>query len=158
MHSSSTLHPTRRRRWLAPLLVLPCIGLVLSGVITWLNVGWSDDFVARWLRAFATALPVMPVGLALMLVLDRALTPRVRTLPPVSAKILLALLTACVMELLMAAVVTLSNRGPGAGFAPAWAAAFVKSLPVGVLIGLTMAFVVKPRLARWIGATPGAAR
>lgn len=137
---------------LLPLFILmPSIGAVLSGLITWINLGGADDFGARWLRAFATALPVMPLGLGLMVLMERWAGPRLRTLrSPLLAQVLLAALTACAMELLMATAVTLANRGPDAGFAAAWAKAFVGSLPAGFGIGLLMAFVVKPRLERWL--------
>jgi hypothetical protein len=132
--------------------VMPAIGLILSGLITWLNIGFTDDFTVRWMRAFATALPVMPLGILVMLGLDRALSPRLAALHWIAAKMVLALCTACVMELLMASVVTLSNRGLGADFAALWATAFIKSLPAGLLIGLVMSFAVKPRLDRWMVA------
>ncbi len=149
---ASSSPPARWRRLVPLFTVLPTICFILSGVITWLNVGWVDDFGARWLRAFATALPVMPLGMLTMLALDRVLSPRLTGLPGVAAKVVLALCTACVMELFMATAVTFSNRGWTDGFAAWWLAAFVKSLPVGVVIGLVMAFVVKPRLSRWMAA------
>jgi len=147
---------TFRWRRLLPLFTLvPAIGLVLSGLITWLNIGWVDDFGARWMRAFFTALPVMPLGMYIMMTLDRVLKPRLGALPSVGVKVVLALCTALVMELMMASAVTFSNNGLGAGFVAQWAWAFVKSLPLGVLIGLCMAFLIKPRLDRWmVAGTP----
>lgn len=140
------------RRLLPLFTLMPAIGLILSGLITWFNIGWTDEFGARWMRAFFTALPVMPLGLLIMLALDRALSPRLAAWPRVAAKVVLALCTAIVMELMMTSVVTYSNSGLVAGFAAQWAVAFVKSLPVGVLIGLTMSFLIKPRLDRWMEA------
>jgi uncharacterized protein YacL len=135
--------------------MVPAIGLVLSGVITWLNIGWVDDFGARWMRAFFTALPVMPLGMYIMMALDRVLKPRLSSLPNVAVKVVLALCTAVVMELMLASAVTFSNNGLGEGFVAQWAMAFLKSLPVGVMIGLCMAFLIKPRLDRWmVAGTP----
>jgi hypothetical protein len=135
--------------------LVPAIGLVLSGVITWLNIGWVDDFGARWMRAFFTALPVMPLGMYIMMALDRVLKPQLGSLPNVAVKVVLALCTAVVMELMIASAVTISNNGLGEGFVAQWAMAFLKSLPVGVLIGLCMAFLIKPRLDRWmVAGTP----
>ena len=147
--------PATAFRWrrLVPLFTLmPVIGLILSGLITWLNIGWTDDFAARWMRAFVTALPVIPLGMLTMLALDRAIKPHLAAWPRVGVKVVLALCTAVVMELLMVSAVTFSNNGLGAGFAAQWAMAFVKSLPVGLLIGLSMAFLIKPRLDRWMEA------
>jgi hypothetical protein len=142
----------RWRRLLPLFTVMPVIALVLSGVITWINLGWVDGFVGRWLKAFATALPVLPLGLITLVALERVLGPRLRSLPRVVAGVVLALCTASVMETLMAGVVTLSNQGVQPDFLAQWAAAFWRSLPVGVLVGLLMTFVIKPRMARWTGA------
>lgn len=147
--SSSLTSVPRWRRLLPLLVVIPSIGLILSGFITWFNVGWVDDFGVRWMRAFVTALPVMPLGLFTMMALDRALSPLMSAWPRTVAKIGLAFCTAVVMELLMASVVTYSNIGLGEGFAAQWAVAFIKSLPIGMVIGLTMSFLIKPRLERW---------
>lgn len=144
-------HPPRWRRLLPLFTVMPTIALILSGVITWINLGWVDGFAARWMFAFLTALPVLPLGLITLLTLERVLLPRLRLLPKLMAGVVLALCTATVMETLMASAVTLSNHGLGPDFASQWAVAFWRSLPVGVLIGLLMTFVVKPRMARWTG-------
>ena len=139
------------RRLLPLLTIAPLIGLLLSGIITWINIGASDRFVQHWLHGFAVALPVMPLGLLVMGAAQKALGPWLaRRLPAVAAQVLLAAVTAVVMELMMATVVTLSNRGAGPGFAQAWVQAFVKSLPMGFVVGLLMSFVIKPRLDRWL--------
>ncbi|MEX1167459.1 MAG: DUF2798 domain-containing protein [Hydrogenophaga sp.] len=146
--------PTASPRWrrLLPLFtLLPTISLILSGVITWINLGWVDGFVTRWLLAFLTALPVLPVGLIGMLALDRALRPRMLFLPHVGASLILALLNALIMGTLMASAVTFSNHGLGHNFASQWATAFQRSFPVSLVISLLMSFVIKPRLARWTG-------
>jgi hypothetical protein len=143
--------PPRWRRLLPLFTVMPVIAFILSGVITWINLGWVDGFAARWLLAFLTALPVLPLGLITLLTLERVLRPRLRFLPNVMAGVVLALCTATIMETLMASAVTLSNHGLGPDFASQWATAFWRSLPVGVVIGLLMTFVIKPRIARWTG-------
>ncbi|MDT4859099.1 hypothetical protein FQZ97_935980 [compost metagenome] len=145
--------PGFRWRRLVPLFtIMPTICLILSGLITWLNLGWVDGFFGRWMLAFVTALPVMPVGLLTLLALDRVLAPRLSAWPRVAVQVVLALCAAVVMELLMASAVTLSNQGLSAAFPGQWLAAFLRSLPAGVVISLLMAFVIKPRLARWVGA------
>lgn len=147
--------PMTRFRWrrLLPLVTfMPAIALVLSGLITWLNLGGGAGFYARWMQAFATALPVMPLGMLTLMGLDRWLGPRLATWPRVPATVLLAVCTAVVMELLLSCVVTLSNHGLGGAFFTQWATAFVRSLPAGFAIGLLMGFVIKPRLARWMAA------
>lgn len=145
--------PGFRWRRLVPLVtVMPAISLILSCVITWVNLGWVDDFFSRWMLAFATALPVMPLGMLILVALDRVLGPRLSAWPRGLATLVLALCTALVMELLMATAVTLSNQGLSAAFPAQWVTAYLRSLPVGVVIGLVMAFLIKPRLNRWMAA------
>lgn len=141
----------RWRRLLPLFTVMPFIALILSGVITWITLGLVEGFVTRWRLAFLTALPVLPLGLITLITLERVLRPRLRFLPNVMAGLVLALCTATIMETLMASAVTLSNHGLGPDFAAQWATAFWRSLPVGLVIGLLMTFVIKPRLARWTG-------
>lgn len=138
--------PLRLRAIVPPLLILPTIGLLLSGVITWINIGFADDFMVRWMRGFLSALPVMLVAFAFMAVLDRKVQQVFANQNAVVRKLILAACTACMMELLLASAVTLSNRGLAPGFASAWGAAFLKSLPVGLCVSLFMGFVIKPRL------------
>ncbi|PXW97417.1 uncharacterized protein DUF2798 [Sphaerotilus hippei] len=152
MNTGSAPRPASRLsrlRRLAPVLCIPpLIGLVLTGFITWVNVGFADDFVSRWLRGFVSALPVMALGFAIMGVLGSLLQRHFGHLPDVLKKVMLALSMACTMEFLLATVVTLSNVGWNDGYASAWLAAFLKSLPVGLGIGLLMGFVIKPRIDR----------
>jgi FtsH-binding integral membrane protein len=141
-------HPWRLRAIVPPLLILPTIGLLLSGVITWINVGFDANFTAQWMRGFVSALPVMLVAFAFMAVLDRKVQQVFAGQSALARKLILAGCTACMMELLLASAVTLSNRGLAAGFVSAWGAAFLKSLPVGLCVSLFMGFVIKPRLDR----------
>lgn len=147
-HKSKEPSPAGWRARLPLLLIMPGIAAVLSGVITWINIGASPEFVWHWGRAFLMAMCVMPVGLYVMTLVRRRLAQPLAVWPPVLGKVLLGLMTACLMEFLISAVVTLGNQGLGAGWWQAWARAFVGSLPVGICIGMTMAFVVHPRLAR----------
>ena len=146
--TASPIRALRLRAILPPLLILPSIGLLLSGVITWINIGFADDFTAQWMRGFLSALPVMLVAFAFMAALDRKVQQVFAKQNAVVRKLILAACTACMMELLLASAVTLSNRGLAAGFVSAWAAAFLKSLPVGLGVSLFMGFVIKPRLDR----------
>ena len=150
MHNTT---PTARQKFrprnLAPLfIIMPSIALVLSGIITWINMGLSADFMTRWMRGFLSALPVMFIAFGFMAVLERAVQRMFGNLHWIARKTILAFCTACMMEFLLSAAVTLSNRGLAEGFLGAWSAAFIKSLPIGLCISLIMGFVVKPRIDR----------
>lgn len=146
--SPSPVRRFRLRAILPPLLILPTIGLLLSGVITWINIGFAADFQTRWMHGFLSALPAMVVAFAFMAVLDRAVQRAFARQSAVVRKLLLAACTALMMECLLATAVTLSNRGMAPGFAAAWISALLKSLPVGLCVSLLMGFVIKPHLDR----------
>lgn len=130
-------------------IVLPVICLMLTGLLTWLLSPNADDFWLRWARSFAISLLVMPFGLVLMTVLSRRLAPALNQRSPVTAKLVIALITACVMETLMATVVVFTTHTAGHALLQTWLTAFVKSFPAGLVIALTMAFILKPRMERW---------
>lgn len=142
--------PSALRRLIPALLIMPTIGLVLSGLMTWINVGYGPGFGVMWLKAFVFALPVLPLGLLVMGLLQRMAAPIESKTPAWMFKCVLALGTAIVMETLVSTAVTYSNHGLSAGFTAQWAEAFLGSLPVGLAIGLTMSFVIRPRLIRWM--------
>lgn len=151
-HTTPVHSPSALRRLLPAFVILPTIGLVLSGLMTWINVGFGPGFGWMWLKAFAFALPVLPMGLLVMGLMQRLAAPLAGPMPAWLFKCVLALGTAVVMETLVSSAVTYSTHGLGAGFGAQWTEAFVRSLPVGLLIGLTMSFVIRPRLARWMEA------
>lgn len=57
--------------------------LLMTAVITLVNVGWADDFLARWARAFLIAFPIAVPVIYFLAPLARRLTARVAE-PPFS--------------------------------------------------------------------------
>ena len=137
------------RKLLPMAIVLPVICLMLTGLLTWLLNPNADDFWQRWARSFAISLPIMQFGLMLMTLLSRRLAPALNRRSVVTAKLVLALITACVMEALMATIVVFTTSTAGHPLLDTWVTAFVKSFPAGLVIALTMAFILKPRMERW---------
>ncbi len=139
-----TIH--KKRPPLVLLAIMPAIALLLSGVITAINVGVSSDaFFERWLWSFAVALPVLPIALILATLIEKAFGERLASLSVTAKRLVVALLTACMIEFSIATVVTWSNLGLGLVFSSQWVAAFLQSLPIGILIAMTMNFIIKPR-------------
>lgn len=67
-------------------------------------------------------------------------------------KVAVSLLTAFAIESVLALAATAINAPWDQRFAGYWWLAFSRSLPAGVVVGLFMAFYLKPRLDR-LGAT-----
>jgi hypothetical protein len=144
------------RQILPDLILLPSIALVLSAIMTWANVGFGDEFLGRWMRGFITSLVVLPMILACLGVLEKFVDSVMGPAHWVARKLVVALLTACLIESVLAVAVTLINPSAGITFAQSWWLAFSRSLPMGVLIGVFMCFYMKPRMDRMRAAAKAA--
>jgi hypothetical protein len=139
--------PTPAFKKLFPtILILPTVALLLSAFMTWANAGLTPAFPAIWARNFVASLVMLPLILVGIGHLDRVavvLLPRLRVF---WRKLLVSLLTACVIESVLALVISLINSPWDASFSQFWWRAFSRSLPVGVVIGLFMGFYMKPKI------------
>jgi hypothetical protein len=52
---------TGKARFIFPVVMAFMMALLVSGVITFVNLGPAPDFFARWLRAFSIAWPTAAV-------------------------------------------------------------------------------------------------
>jgi len=50
-----------KARFIFPVIISALIVFVVSGVVTFTNIGMRADFVPRWLKAFMTGWPVAAV-------------------------------------------------------------------------------------------------
>jgi hypothetical protein len=50
-----------KAKFIFPVIISALIVFVVSGVVTFSNIGLRADFVPRWLKAFATGWPVAAV-------------------------------------------------------------------------------------------------
>jgi len=50
-----------KARFIFPVIITAIIVFIVSGVVTFTNIGFSPDFVPRWLKAFMTGWPVAAV-------------------------------------------------------------------------------------------------
>jgi Protein of unknown function (DUF2798) len=50
-----------KARFIFPIIISALIVFVVSGVVTFTNIGLRADFVPRWLKAFMTGWPVAAV-------------------------------------------------------------------------------------------------
>jgi hypothetical protein len=134
------------RQILPDLLILPTVALVLSAVMTWANVGFSELFFAKWGRSFITSLVILPLILVSLGALDKSVEKIFASLSKAGRTLVVSLLTAFVMESVLALAITMINNPWDSTFAFAWWVAFSRSIPVGVLIGLFMGFYMKPKM------------
>ncbi len=140
------------RKILPPLIIMPSVAFILSAFMTWANVGLGDAYLSTWGRSFLSSLVILPLVLASLGPLERLVSRRFPALHPFARKFVVSLLTAFAIESVLALAVSVINSPWDSGFGRYWWLAFSRSLPVGMLIGLLMAFYVKPRLDRMMQA------
>ena len=63
-----------KARFIFPVLITAVIVFIVSGVVTFTNIGFRADFVPRWLHAFAIGWPVAIVVAFFAIPLVRWLT------------------------------------------------------------------------------------
>jgi len=95
-------------------------------------------------------LPLILLGIGQLERLLAFLAPNLR---PFTAKLVVSLLTAVVIESVLAMVISLINSPWDATLSRYWWLAFSRSLPAGMAIGLFMGFYMKPRLDQMRRAT-----
>lgn len=140
------------RRILPPLIIMPSVAFVLSAFMSWANVGFGAAYLSTWARSFLSSLVILPLVLASLGPLERLVNSVFPAMHRFGRKLIVSLLTALVIESVLALAVSAINGPWDSAFGPYWWRAFSRSLPVGVLIGLLMAFYVKPRLDRMMQA------
>lgn len=136
------------RKMLPGLLILPTVALILSGIMTWANVGFGDAFLPRWGKSFVTSLLVLPMILMCLGALERLVNRLFGNMHWIGRKLMVAMLTACAIETVLALATTMLNNPWDHSFSGVWWMAFSRSLPAGVVIGLFMTFYMKPKLDR----------
>jgi len=139
--------PTPSFKKLFPgILILPTVALLLSAFMTWANVGLGDAFLATWARNFGASILVLPlilVGIGGLERVAQALFPTMRTF---WRKLMVSLITACVIESVLALVISAISSPWDTSFGHFWWMAFSRSIPIGLVIGLFMGFYMKPKI------------
>jgi hypothetical protein len=60
-----------------PILMAGVMAFLMTALITFLNIGMPQDYVARWLKAFAIAWPAAAVAAYIAIPLARTATGRI---------------------------------------------------------------------------------
>lgn len=124
------------------------IAILLSLVITIVNHGFTSAFFVNWMKGLVVALIIVPLGIRLIPYVGAGVRRIVGNRSPVVLRSIVAICVAVMMECLVSLSVTLAQYGVMAGWLTLWGNAFVKALPIGLLIGFTMTFIVHPWMQR----------
>lgn len=131
------------------LSIMAVVAGILTAIMTWANLGFSDAFLATWLKSFATAMVVMmPVAGLLMVAFGAVVERHFPGLSPLQQNVLVGLSMSVAMQSIMAVITGYNAVGLAdmAAFRAAWVQAFAAAIPVGLALALLVTTVIKPRL------------
>ncbi|MBF9002280.1 DUF2798 domain-containing protein [Vibrio nitrifigilis] len=132
-----------------------CIVSTLSLFMTYINHGFSDDFLAQWLKALAFSLIIMlPLAGLLIMKIGKFVETRFGHIKPLYQKLIQCAGIAFTLEAILAVISTLSTTHPHdiAQFLTTWSFTLVRALPLGYVIAMIMVFIVKPKIQRALAA------
>ena len=66
-----------KARFVFPVVITAIIAFVVSGALTFFNIGWRNDFVIRWWSAFAIGWPIAASTAYLAIPFARRITQRI---------------------------------------------------------------------------------
>ncbi|OOV85989.1 DUF2798 domain-containing protein [Oceanospirillum linum] len=138
---------------LASLILI--VGGTLTGIMTYMNTGLSENFIQYWLSSFAiTVLFVIPASFVLISLISKwveSLLPHHKTH---HRQLVTGVAMALVMESIMAVSTTANIVGfsDSDAFAAAWLQSFAAALPFGLCMALIMSLYLKPKLAQFLAS------
>ena len=133
--------------------MMTLMGGTLTGVMTYMNVGYTDTFFADWFSSFLkTVLVMMPFGLVMMTLVTKLIG---KLMPQASEKkrnLVVGLNMAVIMESMMALTTTANNIGFDdiELFAQSWLQGFLAALPVGLALITLISMTIKPKIERFL--------
>ena len=66
-----------KARFVFPVVITAIVVFVVSGAVTFFNIGWRNDFLTRWWSALAIGWPIAALTAYLTIPFARSLTQRI---------------------------------------------------------------------------------
>ena len=136
---------------IVPLITIICGSI--TGVMTYINIGYTDVFFTRWLSSFILAIAILaPTGFIISAVINKIVKILCAKQSTIVQNIIFGLIMAIVMESIMAIVTTTNTIGLDhtSLFAQMWLKAFLTALPLGIGISLLMSLSIKAKIEKFL--------
>ncbi|MCQ1058970.1 DUF2798 domain-containing protein [Photobacterium sp. DNB23_23_1] len=133
--------------------MMTLMGGTLTGVMTYMNVGFTDTFLIDWLTSFLkTVLVMMPVGMVMMTLVTKLVTKLMPNASEHKRNLVVGLNMAVIMESIMAFTTTANNIGFSDlnQFTHSWLQGFFAALPIGLTLITLISLTIKPKIERFL--------
>ena len=155
MSANNNMQSTEQKK--TPLLVkllavasmMTMMGGTLTGVMTYMNLGFTDSFFTDWLSSFLlAAVTVMPLGFTLMALLTKLAETLLPNTGEKIRNVLIGLTMACIMESGIALSTAINNIGINdlSALYSAWLQAVLGALPVALTLMVIVSLTIKPKI------------
>ncbi|UPW17024.1 DUF2798 domain-containing protein [Agarivorans sp. TSD2052] len=135
------------------LVMMSLMGGTLTGVMTYINLGYTDTFFTDWLSSFLlAAVTVMPAGFLIMALLTKLIQSLLPDTKEQTRNLVIGISMALIMESAMAFTTTLNNVGVAdmLVFIEAWWNGLLAALPVALSLMLVVSMTVKPKIENFL--------
>ncbi len=129
------------------------MGGTLTGVMTYLNLGFTDTFFKAWISSFLTAaVTIIPMGFAITVLVTKGAKKLLPNMAVKARDALVGLLMALIMESGMAFTTAINNIGlkDKAAFFSAWLDALLGALPVALMLMIIISMTIKPKVEKFL--------
>jgi uncharacterized membrane protein len=133
--------------------MMTLMGGTLTGVMTYLNLGFTDTFFKAWISSFLTAtVTVIPMGFAIMALLTKGAEKLLPTMATKARDALVGIVMALIMESGMAFTTAVNNVGlkDKAVFFSAWLDGLLGALPVALVLMAIVSMTIKPKVEKFL--------
>jgi hypothetical protein len=133
--------------------MMSLMGGIFIAIMTYVNIGFSDEFFVRWYTSlFFAILVMMPLGGVVMFMANKVIKSTFPELKIFIQNILIGIIMALCMEAIMAIITTLNILGyPNISqFSSFWLRSYLLALPAALVISPLMTIFVKPKLDAYL--------
>lgn len=129
------------------------IGGSFIGVMTYINIGFTDDFFYIWFKSlFFAVLVMMPLGGIIMFTVNKIVKMFFSNLKEILQNVLIGLFMAFCMEAIMAISTTINIIGftDISTFSNTWIKSYLTALPLALVLSPLMTIVIKPKVDNFL--------
>jgi len=134
------------------LAMISVMGGLLTGVMTYMNVGDSENFMTSWRNALLSAYAVMPVGIILIGLITKFINKIMPNSGVHQRNFIIGGLMAVIMESLLAFSTSLNLNGFSnhSALFTGWLEGFLAALPLGLTLVIIISMTIKPKIERFL--------